>query len=300
MASTRSGGRLGSTSEALAAVLRPGNAGSNTAADHIAVLDLALAQLPVRPKRIDAVNGVAMLARADSAGATHGFLDALRERGIEFSVGLDITEPVRLAILRRRDQGLGRGHPPGHDVREVPRSPRSPSCWTCRRGRRGRGRSWAGRSPGGNTEIPPRRPAQPCSTPRDGATRSSSPTRPMPTSPTWRPATGAMPGLRTASAMPSQGHRAAQPALRWLRLQCRLGRAGAHGRRICSTFTQGLVLGGELATAERRRLRYMILHMAGRITRGSRQVTLRLQHSWRWAAELANALARLRALPLLS
>ena len=29
-------------------------------------------------------------------------------------VGLDITEPVRLAILRRRDQGLGRGHPPGH------------------------------------------------------------------------------------------------------------------------------------------------------------------------------------------
>jgi len=65
-------------------------------------------------------------------------------------------------------------------------------------------------------------------------------------------------------------------------------------------FTQGLVLGGELATAEPRRLRYMILHVAGRITRGSRQVTLRLQHNWRWAAELANALARLRALPLLS
>ncbi len=65
-------------------------------------------------------------------------------------------------------------------------------------------------------------------------------------------------------------------------------------------FTQGLVLGGELATAEPRRLRYMILHMAGRITRGSRQVTLHPQHNWRWAAELANAFARLRALPLLS
>ncbi len=65
-------------------------------------------------------------------------------------------------------------------------------------------------------------------------------------------------------------------------------------------FTQGLVLGGELATAEPKRLRYMILHVAGRITRGSRQVTLGLQHSWRWAAELAAAFARLRALPLLS
>jgi len=105
---------LDNTNEALAAILRPGNAGSNTAADHIAVLDLALAQLPVRPTKEDPGSGVAMLARADSAGATHGFLDALRERGIEFSVGLDITEPVRLAILRRREEGLGRGHPPGH------------------------------------------------------------------------------------------------------------------------------------------------------------------------------------------
>jgi hypothetical protein len=39
-----------------------------------------------------------MLARADSAGATHGFLDALRARGILFSVGFDLTEPVREAL----------------------------------------------------------------------------------------------------------------------------------------------------------------------------------------------------------
>ncbi len=45
---------------------------------------------------------------------------------------------------------------------------------------------------------------------------------------------------------------------------------------------------------------YIIPQMAGRITRGSRQVTLHLQHSWRWAAGLAAAFARLRALPLLS
>src|SRR5437899_2434026 len=93
------GAWLDNTSEALAGVLRPGNAGANTAADHIEVLERALAQLPVAPRGIDPVNGVAMLARADSAGATHDFLDALRAKGIEFSVGFDITEAVRLAIL---------------------------------------------------------------------------------------------------------------------------------------------------------------------------------------------------------
>src|SRR5437016_11413079 len=90
---------LDNTSEAPAAILRPGNAGANTAADHIEVLDLALEQLPVKPRGLDPVNGVAMLARADSAGATHDFLNALRAKGIEFSVGFDITESVRLGIL---------------------------------------------------------------------------------------------------------------------------------------------------------------------------------------------------------
>src|SRR2546427_11930818 len=83
---------LDETNEGLAMILRPGNAGANTAADHIIVLDMALAQLPVKPKGVDPENGVAMLATADSAGATHGFIDALRERGIEFSVGFDVTE----------------------------------------------------------------------------------------------------------------------------------------------------------------------------------------------------------------
>jgi hypothetical protein len=48
---------LDNTSEALAGILRPGNAGANTAADHLEVLDLALAQLPVAPRGIDPING---------------------------------------------------------------------------------------------------------------------------------------------------------------------------------------------------------------------------------------------------
>src|SRR5439155_951445 len=83
--------------DALAGILRPGNAGANTAADHIEVLERALAQLPVAPRGIDPINGVAMLARADSAGCTHDFLNALRRYGIEYSVGFDVTENVQLA-----------------------------------------------------------------------------------------------------------------------------------------------------------------------------------------------------------
>jgi hypothetical protein len=37
--------------------------------------------------------------RADSAGASHRFVDALVERGIEFSIGFEMRKAVRLAIL---------------------------------------------------------------------------------------------------------------------------------------------------------------------------------------------------------
>ena len=81
------------TGEALAGILRPGNAGSNTAADHVAVLDLALAQLP------QGAAGPGTLVRCDSAGATRDFLDAVLARGLAFSVGCDLSERVRETIL---------------------------------------------------------------------------------------------------------------------------------------------------------------------------------------------------------
>jgi Transposase DDE domain group 1 len=81
------------TGEPLHLLLRPGNAGSNTAADHIAVTRKSLAQLPghqpgTRPGR-------KVLIRADSAGGTHAFLDWLTERRLSYSVGFtlgDITD----------------------------------------------------------------------------------------------------------------------------------------------------------------------------------------------------------------
>ena len=90
---------LDATNEVLAILLRAGNRAPHNADDHLEVLDLALDQLPVKPKGLDPDNGVAMLVRTDSAGASYKFVDALVERGIEFSIGFDMEKAVRLAIL---------------------------------------------------------------------------------------------------------------------------------------------------------------------------------------------------------
>ena len=88
--------------EFLAASLRPGNAGSNTTADHLDVLARAIDQVPASYRR-------KVLVRADGAGASHGLLDWLtslntaakhgaRGRSVEYSVGFAVTESVRDAI----------------------------------------------------------------------------------------------------------------------------------------------------------------------------------------------------------
>ena len=76
------------TGEPLHLMLRPGNAGSNTAADHIAVTRKALTQLPghrpgLRPGR-------KVLIRVDAAGATHTFLEWLTRRRLSYSIGFTL------------------------------------------------------------------------------------------------------------------------------------------------------------------------------------------------------------------
>jgi hypothetical protein len=73
------------TGEAAALMLRPGNAGSNTATDHIEVATQALAQLPLALRGRRAKNRV--LIRTDSGGASHQFIDWLTKRGLTYSIG---------------------------------------------------------------------------------------------------------------------------------------------------------------------------------------------------------------------
>jgi hypothetical protein len=88
---------LDETGEALAAVLRPGNAGSNTAEDHFAVLGLALAQLPEQDLQRE------ILVRTDIGGQTHAFTSDCREAGIRFSVGYELNDTVRQTILELKE-----------------------------------------------------------------------------------------------------------------------------------------------------------------------------------------------------
>jgi hypothetical protein len=80
--------------EALGIMLRPGNAGANTAAEHIEAARLALAQLPRRLRR-------RALIRTDCGGGTHEFLAWLASPGrrLHYSVGMTITDDIAGAIL---------------------------------------------------------------------------------------------------------------------------------------------------------------------------------------------------------
>src|SRR6266853_756161 len=84
------------TAESLAMLLRPGNAGSNTVADHLAVLTAALRQIPRRMRS-------QLLVRVDGAGASHELIGHLlslsgRCRTVLFSCGWAITEADEQAI----------------------------------------------------------------------------------------------------------------------------------------------------------------------------------------------------------
>jgi len=101
------------TGEALAALLRPGNATSNGVADHLAVLDAALAQLPAeiadghRLGDEPVAVGRAVMVRTDSAGASHGFVRGCRERNVGFAVVARQKLSIHAAISAVQDDEEG-------------------------------------------------------------------------------------------------------------------------------------------------------------------------------------------------
>ena len=88
----------GGSGEPLAVLLRAGNAGSNTAADHITVARQALAQLPGH--RPGARPGRRVLIRTDGAGASHEFLNWLHRRRLSYSIGFSLPENTAELLKR--------------------------------------------------------------------------------------------------------------------------------------------------------------------------------------------------------
>ena len=93
-----------SSGETLSGIVRGGGAGSNTAKDHICVLDLALESLPkeARPRKDDP-DGARLCVRSDAAGATHELAAHCRARGVAFSFGFPATQEVRDAVMDPTD-----------------------------------------------------------------------------------------------------------------------------------------------------------------------------------------------------
>ena len=283
---------LDNTREALAAILRPGRAGSNTASDHITVLDLALAQIP-DPHR----HGVDILVRTDAAGCATAFLHhirGLRELGLStfFSVGAPVTAPIRDALVHATawidaldtDGDLR----DGAQVAELTHLVAAHVL--------------AGYPQG--TRLIARRER-----PHPGAQLDL-----FDTVEGWRHqviATDTPVGAGSIQYLEVR-HRA--HARVEDRIRC--GKSTGFGRfpsRVFAinaawlelaltgqdllTWTQHLLCDGELARAEPKRLRYQVPHVAPRITHGGRRTFLRIQASWPRASELAAAFQRLAALP---
>lgn len=268
--------------EALSGVLRPGNAGSNTACDHIEVLARALLQLPA-----GRVNP-GTLVRCDSGGATHAFTDAVAQARLSFSVGFDLTEPVRSAILAVPEPAwvpaLGRegGERDG--------------AWVCELSLDLASTGWP---PGTRALCRRERPhpgAQLSFTDANGYRFQVFLTnqrggRIARLEQIHRSRAAVEDAIRCAKAsgLRNLPFRAFSPNAAWLELVL-LG---------CDlvAFTKNLLLDGELAICEPKRLRYRLFHVAGRIVSHARRVSLRLPQSWPWADALVWAFTRLQALP---
>jgi len=270
------------TGEALAGELRPGNAAANTAADQIAVAEYAISQIPQ-----EHIQSIRILLRADSAGQSHDLLDWCREARIRYSVGYELSDAVRTRVLQIPD---------GDWVSAVeqdgtPRTNGQVAEITSRLDLAG----W----PEGSRVIVRRERAHPGAqltfTDHDGhrfqAILTDQLGEPAELERRHRARAHVEDHIRNDkdTGMRNLPFKEFEHNRVWLALI-----QIAHD---LLAWTKRLLLTGKLARCEPKRLRYRILHVAGRLAFHARTATLRLQAGWPWATELTRAFERLAALP---
>ena len=267
--------------EPLAGILRPGNAAAGASDDLIELVDLALAQLPVDQRPV--------LVRSDSAGGSTRLAWHLRQQGVGFTLGMQIDAHVREAIAAQPEHAWTPAVEPDGQVRD--------GAEVCELTGWVDLRNW----PDGTRVLCRREDAHPGAqlrfTDDDGhrfqvfVTDQADPEIAV-LELRHRQRARVEDRIRAAKATGLQN----LPFDRWRRNAIWLELVLAAQDLCC--WTQALLVDGALAVAEPKTLRYRLLHVAARIARHARRLILRLQASWPWAAELAGAFARLRALPL--
>jgi hypothetical protein len=277
------------TGEMLAVTLRPGNAGSNHAGDHIDVIGRAITQVP-------AVHRKHLLVRADGAGATHELLDWLtaqnkiRGRRVEYSVGFSAKNTALTSAITTIPENVwtpaldADGDPrDGADVAEVTEL-LTLTGW-----------------PVGMRVIVRREKPHP------GAQLSL-----FEQTDGWRyqaVATNTVGGQLGFLEARHRAHARVEDKIRHAK-DTGLGRFPSREYAINQVWVQLvavaadltawlrlLALPGDLAKAEPKLLRYRMLHVPARLARASRRRHLRLPHTWPWVDQIVAAFTKIAALP---
>jgi hypothetical protein len=266
----------------LAGILRPGNAGANNVADHLALLDLGLEQLPQ-----SALDGE-ILARSDSAGASHDLADACRECDIRFSFGYPIGEPVRQTLLSLPESAWLPAADQDGEARD--------GAWVTELTDKVNLPDW----PEGTRLICRReRPhpgAQLSFTDLDGHRFQCFITDQAGED------IAALEALHRQHAQVEDRVKTLKATgTSYLPFHSFAANAAWLELALCAhdvmVWTQLLCLDSEHRACEPKRLRYRILHVAGQLTRHARRVTLHLPADWPWAGAVMRAFKRLQALP---
>ena len=282
------------TSEPLAAILRPGNAGSNDTDDHLELLDQAIAVLPpeyqVGHEPGDDASLVRhhIVVRADSAGASHGFVRGLVEANIEYSIGHQVNSKVREALLLFQEEDFEQAIEADGTVREGAFVAELTGLMDLS--------SW-----GEGARLICRRER-----PHPGAQLSL-----FDMSEGYRHTCFMTNAVKLDDDVPAlelrhRGHARVEDRIRnWK--DCGLKNlpfasftqnlAWVAASLIAGSllaWTQMTCLDGALKKAEPKTLRYRILHVAAVLVRRGRRLILRLDETWPWASALRRAFLRLR------
>jgi hypothetical protein len=309
------------TTEPLAGMLRPGSAGSNTTADHLRVLDDAIAALPPEHRR-------RLMVTADGAGASHGLitrLDQLASRPghqLIYSVGWELSARERQAITMVPAQAwqIAIDHHGQLRQRRAGQACADNGC--------AHARCWIEQAH--VTELTDLLRHSPVGDQLAGwpqrmrvfARRE----RPHPgaqltlfeAADGWRYSlwvTNLPTGLRGWQANPAyidathRVHARVEDRIRTGK-DCGIARLPSHSLAINSAWLATaliaatllawlaqLALDGDLARAEPKTIRYRILHAAARLVRSGRRRCLKIPASWPWSKQITTAWYRITALP---
>lgn len=308
------------TREPLAGMLRKGSAGSNTAADHIGLLDAAIAALPPKHRR-------RLMITCDGAGASHDLvarLDALASRRgyqVTWSVGWDLGDRERRAIAtvpagawQVAVDGRGEVRERRSDAACADRECGHQRCWVeeacvteltalLRDGRRDELAGWPSAMRVFARRERPHPGAQLTLLEAGDGWRYTLRATNIPAKTCgWRGQVACIDAAHRVHARVENGIRTGK--------QTGIGKLPSNSQAINSAwFAASLIaatliawlrliaLDGDLAVAEPKTLRYRLLHAAARLTRGGRRRHLKIAATWPRANAFVTAWTRITALP---